>query len=194
MIPVYDFDYFKQQLEQFETDLTETTIGILFVNFNNYHNADIQALQGFLLEYNTLSGKDINFYIPGLSQDTQIPFFDKDSYSIFREKFQSEFQIKLKRSTSTLLLMEYGRNHVMPRHIQISILNDNHNLETTDQLFRNIFEIARHHVEILDFSSRLEIKHLKYQSKAITKYVLEGNWHKLIFDPLLGVFKYHVNE
>lgn len=194
MIPVYNFEYFVQKLDEFETNLTETTIGILFVNFRNSNDARIQALQGFLSEYNNLSGKDINFYIPGLSQEHQYSFFCTDSYNEFRNQFQSKFNIKLKQSTPTLLLMEYGRDQVKQRHIQINILNENFTLEKTDRLFRDIFDIAGHYVEILDFSRELEIKHLKEHSMAMAEYVLEKQWYKLIFNPLLGIFKYHVSE
>lgn len=194
MIAFNNYRNFKALLKKHETTLTETTIGILFVNFQQTSNDGIRALHSSLNEYNSKSGNDINFYVPGLSTDYSIPCFNNACYYRFKKKFEDVYKIQIDTSMPMLLLIEHGRDIVRPRHIAISILSEKRDFHQTDNLFRTIFSIAKRHASLEDFCMGLEAKHLLDNKSKIIEYATEQKWIKLIFNPLLGVFDYRIRE
>ncbi|MCQ2088906.1 MAG: hypothetical protein MJY93_01530 [Fibrobacter sp.] len=192
MIPTYNFTHFKKLLQKFETELTETTICVLFVNFSQIDSSNIKALQQSIIRYNEISGTNINFYIPGLSTDKEYPSFFEEGYIDFLIKFEKEFGITKIPATPTMLLMEYSDKMAHPKHILINLLNEDHTMVDTDKLFRLIVENAKERVNIGSFGHQLATNYLLTNAPEIINNFMKKQWGTLICKNLIGALKFRV--
>ncbi|MFI1242070.1 hypothetical protein ACI2LD_02675 [Enterococcus casseliflavus] len=141
--------------------------------------ADIrqQETRGYILNYmdrfNLLSGKYINFYIPGYSVefakhwrnksifiDGKDYMFNPTEYNKFIENFQSDFNIDFPYKP-TLYLIEYERGNFKYSKVAVFELDDTSgSIKNTGEFFEKIFKFAKHDGNFSVVNNRLVLDNI----------------------------------
>lgn len=171
MWPLGEYDRLVHEIKRREDPDIPITFGLLVADYRQ------QLCREYILNYidrfNYRSDRYINFYLPGyfeedLYSSTQIIkiagkqyYFNDEKYMEFLGKLEIDFEIGYIYNP-TLILMEYDRgNFNQTKRILIELDHNGADIKKTGELFENIFELAKHHVNINEFSNEMMKKEFK---------------------------------
>lgn len=165
------------EIKKRENKEKSIVFGILLADNRQSNNK--KYILNFMNRFDKLSGKAINFYLPGYieneyrvkrheSEDIDIIGktyrFNFKYYDEYIEKLQKDFYIDYPY-TPILMLIEYGRGDFSNSTRWIySLDNKNHDIKTTGIVFENIFNIAKElkdDINLADIVNRLKKSKIK---------------------------------
>lgn len=161
MFPVGSYDRLVQEIKYREDCDIPLTFGILIADYRQQKCREY--IINYISRFDSLSGKYINFYLPGYLTDEYYKndnkiyihninyYFHYDLYNEFLEKLESDFNI-LYPYNPILLLVEYSNGHFkLSKKIRFELDKDGSDIKTFGSLFELIVEIAKKEVNISDF-------------------------------------------
>ena len=165
MWPIGDYERLVSEIKRREEPDISVTFGVLIADYRQQRSREY--ILNYLDRFDTISGKFINFYLPGYIDDDNFAnenrieiknknfYFDARMYLNFLDKLEADFKIKYPYNPE-LILLEYNNGHFRDtKRIVIDLDREGGDVQNAGDLFQSIFEIAKRNVDICDFSKEL---------------------------------------
>jgi len=159
------YERLVQEVKGRENPDIPITFGLLIADYRQQNCKDY--ILNYIERFDYVSGKYINFYLPGylknehLITDNKISikgikyYFDEDVYMDFLYKLEQDFDIEYPYNP-VLILLEYSSgNFRFSKNIRIELDVEGADIRKTGELFDEIFKIAQKNVAIEDYSQNL---------------------------------------
>ncbi len=171
MWPIGDFDRLVNEIKRREEPDYPVTFGVLIADYRQQRCREYML--NYIERFDTVSGKYINFYLPGYIDDDHFAnenkisigsknyYFDSQIYIRFLDKLEIDFGIQYTYNPE-LILFEYDRGHFgTSKRIVIELDRNGNDIQNVGQLFENVFDIAKQKVRIEEFSKDLSMRDIK---------------------------------
>ena len=186
MIPTGDFDRLRSDIiERYQDIDIPITFGVLIADYRQ------QLAREYILNYVKVfdkeSNKYIDFFIPGyapfyggeytklMDKDNNRYFFNKKLFEDFVFKLNRIFGVPYENNPMLVLIELDNNNFVRSRKMVLDLGYMDGGIQRSCVLFKRIFDIARRHVSIDDFSHNLASTYIKEHIIDLIIDSLEGN-------------------
>jgi len=175
MYPTGNYERFKNDvLERYEAIDIPITFGVLIADYRQ--DRAKQYILKYLKVFDAESNEYIDFFIPGYQPDYSGKnneclrvkdrrgyryFFDEDIFEGFITEFQKTFHYAYEFNPVLVLVELNGKQFANARKIVIELDSPDSDIRRAGSLFLEIFNIAKRHVNIEDFSKFLVGTYLK---------------------------------
>lgn len=175
-----------------DCDAGTATIGILIADYRQSESKEY--IINYLREFDRLSGKHIDFYIPGYKLkkekdysflwhffDTTIQdeFVEFDAQSFEQATHEVECILGVEYTYNPMLILveidKKSKSYFKSRIVIELDDNESHSVRRAGKLFREIFKIAKQDNSIRNISGKLEKMCLANSSHRIIEHLLQGD-------------------
>jgi len=171
MWPIGQYDRLYFDIKNRKYPSIPLTFGILVADYRQRKAREY--ILNYIERFDYLSGKNINFYVPGyvevdsnnkkykIKTRTKKYNFDAKLYLEFLDCLEKDFEISYPYNP-VLILCEYSNGDLKDANrIQIELDSDGSKIEQTGKLFEKIFYIAQDNIDLYTFSSHLQTSEIK---------------------------------
>jgi hypothetical protein len=200
MFPVGSYERLIHEIKNREDSDLPITFGILIADYRQQKCREY--IINYLSRFNKISGKYINFYLPGYISDeiykndniislhNKKYYFNTEIYDMFLEKLKSDFDIDYPYNP-ILLLVEYSKGHFrFSKKIRFELDMDGSDIKQTGELFEIIFDIAKKEVSITEFKSKLRAKVFKKNIFEDLIKIIDNKYVSTVVDKTKNILTY----
>lgn len=172
MLPTGNFSRLRcDVIERYKDSGIPVTFGILIVDYRQ--TLAREYILNYMSVFNKKSNKYIDFFVPGYvpfgtgretgmkDRDGNIYNFSTDVFFDFIEKFETTFGFKYDYNPALILVEFDDKDFNRTKKIIINLDSQEGEIKRTGVLFEKIFDFAKSHVELSEFSHNLVTTYMK---------------------------------
>lgn len=172
MFPTGDFDRLRRDvIERYKDIDIPITFGVLIADYRQ--SLAREYILNYVDVFDIKSNKYIDFFIPGyapfcggmqtklMDKDDNPYFFNENLFLEFVSKFEQTFDVPYEFNPMLILIELDGKNFEKSRKIVLALDEMDGGIKKSGVLFQKIFEIAKRHVSLDDFSNNLVSTYVK---------------------------------
>ena len=172
MFPTGDFDRLRRDvIERYKDIDIPITFGVLIADYRQ--SLAREYILNYVDVFDRKSNKYIDFFIPGyapfyggtqtklMDKDDNPYFFNENLFLEFVSKFERTFDVPYEFNPMLILIELDGKNFEKSRKMVLALDEMDGGIKKSGVLFQKIFEIAKRHVSLDDFSNNLVSTYVK---------------------------------